>query len=221
MLHWTHAHVNKLPVCLSACLSVSLLYLFMSLWSLFSLYYAALHLSAFSVFMSVSSPTSLSPFMVLCSLSWAEQLVNVPSTPGVILAQPSTCLCLQVCVALALPLSGVAGLTAAQPECFWHWQHFGHPSSLLSARPLSHSSQLSVQGSSKQPFNYHGETPKCLRSINSNDTVLDCPDWLYCVFFFFFCCVWPIIKHCYSIKIAIYLFLAFNGYSLGWRNRKS
>lgn len=39
-----------------------------------------------SVFMSDSSPTPLSPFTPLCSLSRAEQLVNVPSTPGVILA---------------------------------------------------------------------------------------------------------------------------------------
>lgn len=101
--------------------------------------------------------------MLLCSPSWAEQLVNVPSTPGVILAPPTdqvlVCVCECVCVALALPLSGVAGLTPAHPECFWHWQRFGQPSPLLSARPLNHSSQPCVWGSSKQPFNYHGEGP--------------------------------------------------------------
>lgn len=48
MPHWTHAHVNKLP---SVCLSVHLLHLFMSLWSLFSLYYATLDLSSSSILM--------------------------------------------------------------------------------------------------------------------------------------------------------------------------
>lgn len=117
--------------------------------------------------------------MLLCSLSRAEQLVNVPSTPGVILAQPTgrvlVCVCECVC-GFGTGAEWVAGLTAAQSDCFWQWQHFGHPSSLLPARPLSHSSQRSVQSSSKQPFNYHGEKPKCLRSVHSNDTALACPD---------------------------------------------
>lgn len=42
----------------------------------------------------------LSPFMLFCSLSWAEQLVNVPSTPGVILALPIDRVVVHVCVCL-------------------------------------------------------------------------------------------------------------------------
>lgn len=65
MPHWTHAHVNKLP---SVCLSEHLLHLFMSLWSLFSLYCATLDLSSSSILM----PTPLSVHaVVLSKLGWA------------------------------------------------------------------------------------------------------------------------------------------------------
>lgn len=151
MLCWTHAHINKLPVCLclSVCLPASLLHLFMSLWSLFLFYYASVRLPSFSVFMSDSSPIHPPPFILLCSVSWAEQLVNVPSTPGVILAQPtaSACLCLQHCVCVCG--FGVAiewGCWANGGPCTvsWHWHPLDSPHlfslqvhSTIAASPLS------------------------------------------------------------------------------------